>query len=199
MDFVKTSSMLHICRSLGISHSDIGDCKFFIAVEVEVMPEFDALDHDDLLGEDLEGVHVVARLGGDGDGHIPFGVGDVFEGAGLVVDLGDLDLLGIGGGVVDAFESLGEGEGGDGGGVPGGDPEFLELLLGRVDGDLVAVHVPGEGLGVAYFGDLEAEVDGGVLLLTGVVLVAGDGAHGAEDDGGHGEDGVKVFHSGIVF
>ena len=162
------------------------------------MPEFDALDHDDLLGEDLEGVHVVARLGGDGDGRIPFGVGDVFEGAGLVVDLGDLDLLGIGGGVVYAFEPLGERERGDGGGVPGGDPEFLELLLGGVDGDLVAVHVPGEGLGVAEFGDLEAEVDGGVLLLAGVVLVAGDGAHGAEEKGGHGEDGVKVFHNSNI-
>ena len=186
-----------IASRVGVVDTRLRDAPHFVPVAVEVVEELHALDPDDLLGVDLEGMHEGAGLGGDRDGS--FGVGDVFKGAGLPVDLGDLDHLGVGGGVVDALEGFVLGEGRNGRGVPLGDPELLELLFGGLDANFVADDLPVEGLGVPYLGYLQGEVRGGVAFLLGVelVFVAGGDAHGAEVDGGHGEEGEKIgFHGG---
>ena len=159
----------------------------------------EADEADDLLGVHLEGMRVVAGGGGDGDGCI--GVGYPFKGGALGVDLIDLDGLGVGGGEVHTFEGRVFPDGVDGAGVPAGDPEFLEFLLGGVDADLVPDDVPFEGVALAHLGDLEVEVRGGDLFGFGIELVsAGDEACGAEGESCRSEEVVDhVFHGGIWF
>jgi len=152
---------------------------------------------DDLFGVDLEGMDESTGLGRNGYGDV--GVADIFDGTGRIVNLGDLHGFGVRGRIIDALEGAGLGERRHGNGIPLRHPEFLECLLGRVDGNLVPDDLPLESLGMSLFGDLELEVAGRVVFLLGVQVAFVTGmeeAHGAKANGRHGDETEDAsFHN----